>query len=276
MSSPNGRLGEYYDLLSRYGAFARLFGRDGGHARATVHRLLRPSGEGVHPADVIHMCIAAHLAAAPPCTVLDAGCGLGGTSFHLARAFDAQCEGITLSPAQAETATANATRLGLSDLCRFRVASYDDVLPARHYDLIVAIESLAHSIDPARSLANLAGALAPGGRIVVVDDVRSPDADRADTARFVEGWQTPGFLTHAQWLAAFAGVGLRLAADEDLTARVPIRQAAVREALVALNRLAALVPQAGWRKVLASHFGGLALERLYARGGASYRLFVAV
>lgn len=276
MSSPNGRLGEYYDLLSRYGAFARLFGRDGGYARATVHRLLHSPDGLTDPADVIHTYIAAHLAAALPRVALDAGCGLGGTSFHLARIFGTQCEGITLSPAQAETATANAARLDLSGLCRFRVASYDDTLPARRYDAIVAIESLAHSANPARSLANLAMALAPGGRIVIVDDVRTPDADPADAARFVEGWQAPGFLTHAQWLAAFAGAGLRLAVDDDLTPRVPIRAAASREVLVALNRIASLVPHSGWRKVLASHSGGLALERLYARGEASYRLFVAV
>ncbi|MBI3503491.1 MAG: methyltransferase domain-containing protein [Proteobacteria bacterium] len=276
MSSPNGRLGEYYDLLSRYGVLARLFGRDGGHSRATVHRLLRADEAGTDPADVIHKRVAANLGPEPPERVLDAGSGLGGTSFYLARHFGAACEGLTLSPTQAATASASAARLGLADRCRFRVASFDDALPAGPYGLVVAIESLAHSADPARSLANLARALAPGGRIVVVDDVREPDADSGDVAAFVAGWQAPGFRTRAQWLAAFAAAGLTVAAEEDLTGRVPVRPAALRGLLVGLNRLAALVPHAGWRKVLASHRGGLALERLYARRGASYRLFVAV
>jgi SAM-dependent methyltransferase len=276
MSSPNDPLSVYYDRLSRYGAWARLFGRDGGYARATVHRLLRSDDPGVAPAEVIHSLIAAHVAAAPPARLLDAGCGLGGTSFFFARRFGSACEGLTLSPAQAAQATRTAGILGLAASCRFRVASYDDPLPAGAYDLIVAIESLAHSPDPARSIASLAHCLAPGGRIVVVDDVREPGADADDAACFMAGWQAPGFIAHARWLAAFEAAGLRVATEEDLTPRVPVRPAAAREMLLALNRIASLVPHAGSRGVLASHRGGLALERLYATGGASYRLFVAV
>ncbi len=276
MSSPNGPLSGYYDRLSRYGAFARLFGRDGGYASSTVHRLLLPDVPGVAPADVVHERIAAKIAANPPERVFDAGCGLGGTSFHLARRFGSACDGVTLSMAQADRATGTAAALGLAGRCRFRVASYDDPLPVGHYDLIVAIESLAHSPDPARSLANLARSRGPGGRVIVVDDVREPAANAADVTRFMEGWQAPGFRTRDQWLAAFEAAGLRLADEEDLTARVPIRPSVAREALMVLNRIAAVVPHEGWRSILASHRGGVALERLYAAGGASYRLFVAV
>lgn len=276
MSSPNDPLSAYYDRLSRYGALARLFGRDGGYARATVHRLLRSEDPEVAPADVIHFRISALVADVPPVRVLDAGCGLGGTSFHLARRFGSVCEGLTLSPAQAARATRTAEALGLAGRCSFRVASYDDPLPARSYDLIVAIESLVHSPVPACSVANLARTLAPGGRVIVVDDVRDPGADIDDVARFMAGWQAPGFMDRARWLATFEAAGLRVAAEEDLTPRVPVRLAAAREALLALNRFASLLPHAGWRGVLASHSGGLALERLYAAGGASYRLFVAV
>ena len=274
MSSANGPLSTYYDRLSRYGALARLIGRDGGHARASVHRLLRSDDPAIDPADVIHMKIAARLTAAPG-RVLDAGCGLGGTSFHFARTFGAQCDGLTLSPAQAATATAGAAARGLAAHCRFRVASYDAPLDGR-YDLIVAIESLAHSADLSASLANLALALAPGGLLAVVDDVREPTADAGDAPAFVSGWQAPGFRTRAQWHDAFAAAGLKIAAEDDLTPLVPRRAPALREGLLLANRIAALVPVAGWRGVLASHRGGLALERLYAAGGASYRLFVGV
>lgn len=276
MSSPNGSISGYYDRLSRYGDFARLFGRGGGSANSTVHRLLLPNAPGVAPADVVHECIAAKIAASAPERVLDAGCGLGGTSFHLARRFGSECEGITLSAVQADRATRTAEALGLADKCRFRVASYDDPLPAGSYDLVVAIESLAHSPDPARSLANLARSRTPGGLVIVVDDVCEPAANATDTTLFMEGWQAPGFRMRDWWLAAFDSAGLRLADEENLTARVPIRSTVARETLMSLNRIAATVPHAGWRGILASHRGGLALERLYAAGGASYRLFVAV
>ncbi|MBL8805522.1 MAG: methyltransferase domain-containing protein [Rhodospirillales bacterium] len=274
MSSPNGSLSQYYDRLSRYGALARLIGRDGGYGRATVHRLLRSTDAATDPADVIHSRIAA-LSSRPPGRLLDAGCGLGGTSFYFAQRFETVCDGVTLSPAQADAASQAAAARGLADRCRFRVASYDAPTEAR-YDLIVAIESLAHSADPAASLANLAKARAPGGRVVVVDDVRSVDADPADVAAFVAGWQAPGFRTRADWVLAFEAAGLRLDAEHDLTPLVPQRGALAREALLLANRAAALLPFAAWRGVLASHRGGLALERLYAAGGATYRLLAGV
>lgn len=276
MSSPNGPLGHYYDRLSRYNALARFVRQDGGQGRATVHRFLRPDDPTTDPADTVHALVAARVADRPPARIFDAGCGLGGTALWLAARFGATAEGATLSARQVEFANAEAARRGLADRCRFRMASYDDALPDRRYDLIVAVESLAHSPDPAASLANLARALAPGGRIVVVDDVRDPAADPRDAADFIAGWQTPGFLTHAQWQSAFAAAGLRVVHDEDLTPRLLPRPAIARAALVVLNRLAATVPHDGWRAILASHRGGLALERLYARGGASYRLFAAV
>jgi SAM-dependent methyltransferase len=276
MSSPNGPLGGYYDRLSRYNAFARFVGRDGGQGRATVHRFLRPDDPATDPADTVHELIAARVADRPPSRIFDAGCGLGGTALWLAGRFGASADGVTLSARQAELANVEAARRGLGTRCRFRVASYDDALPAGRYDLIVAVESLAHSPDPAASLANLARGLARGGRIAVVDDVRARTADARDAAAFVAGWQAPGFLTQARWHAAFAAAGLRVEHDEDLTPRMARRPAFARELLAALNRMATVVPHAGWRAVLASHRGGLALERLYARGGASYRLFAAV
>lgn len=50
-----------------------------------------------------------------PRTVVDVGCGIGGSSRYFARKFGAQCQGITLSPVQAERAQALAAAQGLSD-----------------------------------------------------------------------------------------------------------------------------------------------------------------
>ena len=83
--------------------------------------------------------------------VLDAGCGLGGTTFFLQACLGGRYRGITLSPDQAARATAEAARRGLSAMCHFAVRSYHDdladLLPDGA-DLIVAIESLAHAPDP--------------------------------------------------------------------------------------------------------------------------------
>jgi cyclopropane fatty-acyl-phospholipid synthase-like methyltransferase len=106
--------------------------------------------------------------------VIDAGCGLGGTVFYLRSRLGGRYDGITLSPSQRDRAERAARRLGVADSCRFHVFSFDDDLGAiapDGADLIVAIESLAHSPDVSRTIANLTRALRPGGRLAVVEDV---------------------------------------------------------------------------------------------------------
>jgi len=277
MSSPNLSLDRYYDRLTLYARLARWLGADAGYGAATVHRALRPADAALSPFDAVHGLIDAELGPAAPHRLLDVGCGLGGTSLYFARRRAAQCDGIALSADQVHTANANARKAGLDARCRFQVANFDGPLKLRHYDAVLAIESLAHAPDLAASIANLAKSLAPGGRLVVVDDVAAPGADARDTALFKAGWQVPSFVPHADWHAAFAGAGLRVVRDVDLTARVVQRGAWQRAALTGLNAVAhALVPHADLRAVLASHRGGLALERLYARGQSAYRLFVAL
>jgi cyclopropane fatty-acyl-phospholipid synthase-like methyltransferase len=277
MSSPNLALHRYYDRLTLYARFARWLGSDPGYAAATVHRALRPADVDESPFAVVHRLVDAELGSAELRRLLDAGCGLGGTSLYFARRRGAQCDGIALSAQQVHAASENARKAGLDARCRFQVASFDGPLPSQRYDAILAIESLAHAPDLAASIANLAASLAPGGRLVVVDDVADRAADMRDAALLRAGWQVPSFVPREVWLAAFARASLRVVRDVDLTARMCQRRAWQRVALTGLNAAArAVVPHEGARAVLESHRGGLALERLYARGQSAYRLFVAL
>jgi SAM-dependent methyltransferase len=184
---------------------------------------------------------------------------------------------LTLSAVQAESASAHAARHGIGEHCRFMVRSYD-LPPPRRYDLILAIESLAHSADIERTIKNLAGALKPSGRIAVVDDV--PDGalaeDDADFARFRRGWRCLRPPRASDFARAFRAARLEFEPGDDLTAWLRPRSLARIGALAALNRLAyALVPGTAARAMLDSYLGGLALERLYRRGAMTYRFLVA-
>lgn len=53
-----------------------------------------------------------------PKSVVDVGCGIGGSSRYLAKKFGAKCQGITLSPIQAQRANALAAAQGLADKVR--------------------------------------------------------------------------------------------------------------------------------------------------------------
>ena len=265
----------YYDRLGRWNRFARAFGYGGGQSSLTVHRYLAdPRVDGRATPTRLHDVL---LDALPPLAsprVLDAGCGLGGTMVELAARLGASCTGLTLSQTQAETANAAFSRLGIADRVRALVRSYDNP-PEGPYDLIVAIESLAHSPDPARSVAALASVLAPGGVLAVVDDMPEPAAlGTPDFATFVEGWQSANLWSAAQYADGFERHGLVLLRSLDLSSQCRPRTMRRAAQLMWLNRLVVrVVPSL--RAVMDSHMGGLALERLTRAGLVRYRLLIA-
>lgn len=270
MSSPNQALASYYDRLARYTRLARYVGWGGGDAVAAVRRAL-VGADGRASPRTTEILVADAVGASKAPRILDAGCGLGGLGLSLLEKFGGTLDGISLSPEQIARARAHAAERGL--VARFRVASYDDPLPGP-YDLIVAVEALAHAPDPAASLANLARALARGGKLVVVDDVRACPADDPDARDFVAFWRVPGFVDEAAWRAGIAAAGLRLDRADDLSDRLVHRAPKSRERLERWNRRAhRVLPPL--RELLDSHWGGLALERLHARRAARYMLFAA-
>ena len=207
--------------------------------------------------------------------VLDAGCGLGGTMIALARATGATCEGLTLSPSQARTANDAAAEAGLASRVRAAAGNYD-APPDGPFDLVVAIESLAHSAAPDRSVSALARVLAPGGRLLVVDDMPAASAvDAPDLERFKAGWQCPVLWGLEQYREAFARLGLEAAAAVDLTGACRPRTHAGIALLMAMNGLVRLVPSPSLRRVMDSHMGGLALERLLRDGRVRYQMLIA-
>ena len=278
-------IARYYAWLSRFQDAARGVAHDTGQTTLTVHRHLR-ADDGTVSGDVLHARVveAARTtasAAAAPADVLDAGCGLGGTTFYLQARLGGRYTGITLSDTQCTRATAEAARRGLADVCHFAVRDYDadltDLLPSG-VDLIVAIESLAHAPDPAATIGRLAARLRPGGRLLLVDDVPRDTLawNDADYAGFRAGWLCPAVATDATLAAALRQAGLAVCHDEDLTPRVPARRAATLAALLMATRAAsAVLAPTPVGVLMGALLGGLRLERLYARRVVRYRLVIA-
>ena len=269
-------VGTYYDRLGRWTQVARLFGYGGGRDTFTVHRALAdPSHGGVPTFTRLHDVLLDYMPSEGPLRVLDAGCGLGGTMMAIAAARDASCVGVTLSHSQVDAANAEAGRRGVADRVRATVCGYDTP-PAGPFDVVVAIESLAHSPDPARTVAALTQVLAPGGVLLVVDDMPEPPAQgTADLRAFMAGWQCPVLWSTASYRAALAAHGFDPVEVVDLTTQSRPRSLLGIALLTTLNRAVSWVPSIGFRHMLASYQGGLALERLTRRGLVRYQLIVA-
>ncbi len=276
-----GGIAAYYDHLQRFLDLARRFGRGGGAQHSSTHRFLAAaSGETGDPTPgperldrlVIDAARAAGLGPDP--RVLDAGCGLGGTIFRWRERLGGTYDGLTLSPEQQRRAQAEAARRGVSDSCRFHVRSYQYPMPPA-YNAAIAIESLAHSPDPAATIDNLVHALLPGGLLLIVDDMPEGDGGRM-LAGFKTGWRCPVLLDGNGIRARLQAAGMIVVRDDDLTPRLRPRGLMWLKVLIAVFGAArAVAPTSAMRDVLDAFRGGFYLEALYRVKAMRYRLIVA-
>jgi 2-polyprenyl-6-hydroxyphenyl methylase/3-demethylubiquinone-9 3-methyltransferase len=101
---------------------------------------------------------------------LDMGCGAGLLAEPLAR-LGADVTGIDAAPENIEAARGHAvlSRLAID----YRVGGTDAITGAS-FDLITCMEVVEHVADPGAFVAGLAGALAPGGLLIMSTPNRTP------------------------------------------------------------------------------------------------------
>ena len=263
----------YYD---RHTTTFLRYGQGGG--AGAIHRAVW--GPGVETREAafhyVEDCIADRLAAACPGiaepTVVDLGCGVGGSLCYLAERTAIRGAGVTLSPVQARLAAQRIRAAGLQHRIRCLEGDYVDRgldLPAA--DLAYAIESFVHGPDPAGFFAQCARVVRPGGLLVICDDVLRPGGDssaRRAVDRFRRGWRI-NTLPDREALRAFAlDAGFEHRSTRDLTPFLEIGRPRDR----AIDLLATLV---GWLPVHArlGHLtGGSALQTCLRRGWIGYDL----
>jgi SAM-dependent methyltransferase len=267
----------YYRWLDRWVRWNRAVRPWSGFDSLTVHRLLNDPESGENGPLVLHRLLLSGLPLPPEPRVLDAGCGYGGTAFDFQPKIGGRWLGITISPTQLQRAQAEAAKRGLGDRVRFRRQSYDEPL-GETFDLVIAIESMVHSADPARTVANIAAHLAPGGYFAMADDMpveRVPASLAGDVAEAKRMWRCPVMPTEQGWRTAFADAGLSVVHSRDLSGLVYHRPMEEMTALIERDRVRAR--RLGWLGlgvVPEANVGGLLLERLAVQGAMQYRTLV--
>lgn len=104
-----------------------------------------------------------------PQNILDAGCGIGGSSLYLAEKFGARVTGVTLSPVQANRAKERARAAGLSTKTDFQVANAQKMpFPDNSFDLVWSLESGEHMPNKEQFLQECYRVLKPDGKLIFV------------------------------------------------------------------------------------------------------------
>lgn len=138
----------------------------------------------------------------PADRVLDAGCGVGGSSIFMATALGCRVTGITLSERQVEQATANAKQKGMDALVDFKAMDYCNTsFPDASFDVVWGCESICYADSKEKFIKEAFRLLKPGGRLVVADGMVTDfeNNDNPVIRQWLDGWQvnyleTPGRL----------------------------------------------------------------------------------
>ncbi|MEP7197504.1 MAG: class I SAM-dependent methyltransferase [Saprospiraceae bacterium] len=100
--------------------------------------------------------------------ILDVGCGVGGSARLLAKKYDAQVLGLTLSPVQAKNAQRYNQETGLDKQIHIEVKDMMSMIDAdQKFDLIWSLESAEHIVDKKGLLEMFYKLLNPKGRLIM-------------------------------------------------------------------------------------------------------------
>ena len=162
-------------------------------------------------------------------SVLLLGAAAGGAARALVAGFGAWISGHEADPALAALAAWRLPRAGKTVAKRASVAHWDPRAPMfrRHgFTHALALEALrgapGRRVKAAQLLVALAGALRPGGHIVLVDVVATARLDAGNA--MLRAWaeaegRTPALLTEAALSTALAELGFDVRVTEDISPR---------------------------------------------------------
>jgi tocopherol O-methyltransferase len=208
---------KHYDRLSIF--YRLLWGEH-------LHHGYWENGESIGRAQIKLMEKLAEKAAIPRgATVLDIGCGLGGSALWLAEKYNCLVTGLTISPVQARMATSRARARNLADRIRFLVSDANVWAPqAESADAIWIMESSEHFRDKPKFFERCALAIKPGGVLAVCAWLRGKESAAPDQRRLVEAigraMLSASLDTLDQYVDWMRRAGLSVQTAEDITANI--------------------------------------------------------
>lgn len=171
MPELNSRIRDFYDASS--GLWEQIWGEHMHHGYYAPGETTRKDRRQAQ-IDLIDRLLAWALPPDfTPTSMLDVGCGIGGSALYLADRYDFkthkdhQVTGISLSPIQVQRATARAREFGLHARSQFLVADAMAMpFPDCSFDLVWSLESGEHMPDKTKFLQECERVLKPGGRFI--------------------------------------------------------------------------------------------------------------
>lgn len=140
--------------------------------------------------------------------VVDAGCGVGGTSIVINQQHGSRVIGLNINNMQLDIARDRAKEAGVDENVTFQHCDCSLHLPFddSSVDVIVNIESACHYSDRATFVAECARVLKPGGRIVAQDWMAANGLSDEDTETFLKPLCDTWFLGQLDSLDSYSNM----------------------------------------------------------------------
>ena len=135
--------------------------------------------------------------------VLDVGCGFGGSSIYLARHYQAEVTGITISSVQVDLANKAAARAHVN--AQFLLMDAETMSFDKPFDVVWSIESISHYQDQRGFFSQAAACLKPGGTLALIDWFKKNDLSPREHAQFIDPIEN-GMLVELHTLAEYEGL----------------------------------------------------------------------
>jgi tocopherol O-methyltransferase len=158
-------------------------------------------------------------------SVLDIGCGLGGSAFWLEKQYGCRVTGFTISPVQARMANRRAKRRGVSSRVQFQVVDANLWQPEpRSVDVIWIMESSEHFRNKKDFFQRCELALTPGGTLAVCAWLRRDGPIRREEQELVatigEAMLSASLDTLTDYRIWMRDAGLNVETAEDITRKI--------------------------------------------------------
>ena len=214
--------------------------------------------------------------------VLDAGCGIGGSSIWMAKQHSNQVTAITISKQQVLYARQHAKRQGVSDKTTFEVSDFCATpFEDESFDVIWGLESVCHALNKGEFLKEAYRLLKPGGRIVVCDGFiqrrEFTEDEWQDIVTCLNGWAVPNLCSRDEFSELLEITKFQQIAYKDITTETMPSADYMFKVAKRLKPVQLLTQWLGLRtKAQTANFKvGLAQHRLFKDNLVEYGIFTA-